>query len=83
MRKALAILCFVILASSCDGVPAGYATKQQIINAAVRCGVANFEPSPAGAAYAAYVGKTIPDHAAKEDCIYKDLRERQGLLVTR
>ena len=77
-----------LLTASCGFDPdAGeeelWASREQIIEAAERCGVPNFEPYPAGAHYAAYVPRNVPDHAAKEDCIYNDLRERQRLQVTR
>ena len=49
---------------------------------AARCGVPNFEPTPAGDAWAAYVPETVANHQAKEDCIYDGLR-REDLLATR
>jgi len=65
------------------GEDALWASRQQIIDAAERCGVPNYEPERAGAQYSAYVPKSVPDHQRKEDCIYRDLREKQGLQVTR
>jgi hypothetical protein len=59
-----------------------WASRSDVIEAAERCGVPDFEPTEAGAAYAAYVPAAVPNAAAKEDCIYKDL-EGQGLLATR
>jgi len=59
-----------------------WSTPAQIKAAAARCGIADFEPTKAGDAWAAYVDDSVPDHAAKEDCIYADL-ERQGKLTTR
>lgn len=59
-----------------------WASRKQIIEAAERCGVKNFKPTKAGAAWAAYVDDGVPDARAKEDCIYADLHG-QGLLVTR
>lgn len=59
-----------------------WASREQIIDAAKRCGVERFEPTKAGDAWAAYVPKTVPDAARKEDCIYADLKA-QDLLVTR
>ena len=59
-----------------------WASRREIVEAAERCGVSDFEPTEAGAAYAAYVPAGVPDAKAKEDCIYADLRG-QGLLVTR
>ncbi|MDH4745111.1 hypothetical protein OMP43_13905 [Sphingomonas sp. CBMAI 2297] len=67
---------------ACAEVPEGWATKAQIVEAAERCGMTDFKPIKAGAAWAAYVPKNVSNHAAKEDCIYNDLRG-QGLLVTR
>jgi len=64
------------------GPPEGWADKSEIIEAASRCGLQNFKPTEAGGAWAAYVSHNVPDHAAKEDCIYSDL-EGQGLKVTR
>jgi hypothetical protein len=59
-----------------------WASRDQIIEAARRCGVPDFEPTEVGDAWAAWVPDTVPDHAAKEDCIYGDMK-RQNLLVTR
>jgi hypothetical protein len=60
-----------------------WAGREDIVQAAARCGVANFEPTDApGGAYAAYVRQEIPEAERKEECIYADL-ERQGLLATR
>ncbi len=50
-----------------------FSTPEQIKAAAARCGVSDFEPTKAGDAWAAYVDDSVPDHAAKEDCIYEDL----------
>lgn len=58
------------------------ATPDQIKAAAARCGVSNFRPTKAGAGWAAYVDKSVPDSETKADCIYADL-ERQGLRTTR
>ena len=81
-RRNLGLFPGLLLLGACNEVPEGYATRQQIVEAAARCGVDNFKPIPAGAAWAAYVADSVPDHAAKEDCIYNDLKG-QGLLVTR
>jgi hypothetical protein len=81
--RAAAVLLSALLLVACDEVPSGYATWDQIVEAAERCGVPDFKPTDANAAWAAYVSKDVPNHAAKEDCIYDDLRKRQGLLVTR
>lgn len=72
----------LILAACFYGDENDWAEREQIIEAASRCGVTRFEPTEAGDAYAAYVPKTIPDAREKEDCIYRDL-DRQGLLATR
>ena len=73
----------VILLSGCFyGDENSWADREQIIEAASRCGVPNFQPTRAGSAFAAYVPSTIPDARVKEDCIYRDL-ESQGLLATR
>ena len=61
---------------------ARWSTPEQIKTAAARCGIADFKPTRAGAAWAAYVDDSVPDHQSKEDCIYIDL-EGQGLLTTR
>ena len=70
------------LLGACSEVPFGYATRQQIVEVAAACGVPDFEPTKANAAWAAYVPDGISDHDAKEDCIYDTLRGRD-LLVTR
>jgi hypothetical protein len=67
---------------ACAEVPRGYATRQQVVEVAALCGVPDFEPTKAGAAWAAYVPDEVADHAAKEDCIYNAMRARD-LLVTR
>lgn len=59
-----------------------YATPEQIRAAAARCGLPDFQPTKADALWAAYVDDSVPDHAAKENCIYADLEE-QSLLATR
>jgi len=65
-----------------DGGETCWASRDQIIEAAARCGVPDFEPTKAGAVWAAYVPSTVSNHAAKEDCIYEHFR-RENLLVTR
>ncbi|MEN3976252.1 hypothetical protein WJU21_14140 [Emcibacter sp. SYSU 3D8] len=59
-----------------------WSTPDQIKAAASRCGLSNFEPTKAGDGWAAYVSASVPDHAAKENCIYADLAS-QGRLTTR
>jgi hypothetical protein len=79
----LIVLAAALGAGGCfSGDMEGWASRRQIIEAAERCGVPDFKPMKAGAAWAAYVDETVPDHQAKEDCIYNDLQS-QGLLATR
>lgn len=59
-----------------------FSTQDQIKAAASRCGLSEFEPTKAGDEWAAYVDDSVPDHVAKEDCIYADLAS-QGRLTTR
>lgn len=82
--KRLLIGAPLFLATGCFvGDENDWASRQDVIQAAARCGVANFEPTDApGGAYAAYVPPETPEAERKEDCIYADL-ERQGLLATR
>jgi len=60
----------------------GWASRGQIVDAAARCGVPDFEPTEAGAHWAAYVAGEDPDRGTKTDCIYEDLRAH-GLKATR
>ena len=80
--KFLAPAAAILLSGCFFGDENNWADREQIIAAASRCGVPNFQPTPAGSAFAAYVPGTVPNAQAKEDCIYSDLRG-QGLLVTR
>jgi hypothetical protein len=80
--KTLLPVAAILLSGCFYGNEDDWADAEQIVEAASRCGLADFEPTPAGAAFAAYVPSTVPDAQAKEDCIYRDL-ERQGLLATR
>ena len=59
-----------------------WSTPEEIKAAAARCGVSDLNPTRAGDAWAAYVDDSVPDHVAKEDCIYADL-EGRGRLTTR
>lgn len=59
-----------------------WASREQVVEAAARCGVRDFQPTKAGAAWAAYVPGEDPDHGPQGDCIYADLK-RRGLLATR
>lgn len=72
----------VLLAACPAGAPDDFASRQQIIEAAARCGIDNFEPTRAGAEWAALVSPNEPDAEAKGDCIYADLQS-QGWRVTR
>ena len=83
MRRASSLPVAALLLSGCFlGDENDWASRGQIVEAAGRCGLSGFEPTEAGTAWAAYVPASVPDHAAKEDCIYNDLG-RQGLLATR
>jgi hypothetical protein len=76
-------LAAVLSSAGCfSGDEANWASRKQITDAASRCGIPDFQPTRAGTAWAAYVDKDLPDHTAKEDCIYADLAG-QGLLATR
>ena len=84
-RRPLALLALAgaLATSGCfAGDENSWASRKQIVEAAARCGVPNFEPTKAGAAWAAYVDGENPDHGPKGDCIYADLK-RRGLLATR
>ena len=58
------------------------ASRKEVVQAAARCGIQKFEPTRAGAAWAAYVPGENPDNGPKGDCIYADLKSR-GLTATR
>ncbi|MCY1646028.1 hypothetical protein OVA11_02805 [Caulobacter sp. SL161] len=76
----------ISLASALAGCFVGdentWADRQQIIDAAARCGLKDFAPTKVGDAWAAYVDQGVEGQKTKEDCIYSDL-QKQGLLVTR
>lgn len=59
-----------------------WATRKQVVEAASRCGVNDFEPTQIGEAWAAYVAGENPDKGPKGNCIYADLKS-QGLTATR
>jgi hypothetical protein len=59
-----------------------WASRKQVVQAAARCGIQHFEPTQAGAAWAAYVPGENPDKGPRGDCIYADLKSR-GLTATR
>ncbi len=78
---ALAVAVGLLAGCGRDAQP-GFATRREIIEAAERCGLEDFHPTRAGINWAAYVAETVPDHQAREDCIYDDIRG-QGLHITR
>jgi len=85
MSRIFLIAMMVTAAGGCfygDEFADERATPEQIRAAAARCGIDDFEPTKAGDGWAAYVGDDVPDHEAKEDCIYADLKS-QGRLTTR
>jgi hypothetical protein len=59
-----------------------WATPEQIVAAAERCGVRDFKPTKANARWAAYVPGEDVQTGVKTSCIYADLA-RQGLQATR
>ncbi|MNI46074.1 hypothetical protein D3C73_1005200 [compost metagenome] len=59
-----------------------WATRAQVVEAAERCGLLQFQPQPVGNAWAAHVPESISEHKIKEDCIYEQLAQRR-LLATR
>lgn len=62
----------------CSEVDVCWATRDEIIAAAERCGTADFEPNKAGPVYSA-IGQ--PYDSELSNCIADDLRG-QGLMVT-
>jgi len=85
MSNALAMAALSCALGACfvgDEDTRAWASRQQIVDAAARCGVPDFQPTEAGAHWAAYVEGEDFDHGAKGNCIYADLRN-QGLLATR
>ena len=84
-RRSLALIALVgaLTTSGCFvGDENNWASRKQIVEAAARCGVPDFEPTKAGDAWAAYVDGENPDRGPRGDCIYADLKS-QGLLATR
>lgn len=59
-----------------------WATRQQVVEAAGKCGLPLFDPQRVGNAWAAHVPESVSDRKVKEDCIYEQLAQR-GLLATR
>jgi hypothetical protein len=83
MREIIAFVFMLLVAGCFYGDENNWATRQDVVDAAERCGLPTFKPTDApNGAYAAYVVDTIPDARRKEDCIYDNLG-RQGLLATR
>jgi hypothetical protein len=84
VRSAAALL---LCAAACGfdpdaGEDALWATPEQIVEAAERCGIRDFKPTKANARWAAYVPGEDAQTGVKTSCIYDDL-QRQGLLATR
>ena len=83
MRSMNLLLLGSMLAGCFVGDEEGdWASRSQIIEAAKRCGVGNFEPTEAGGGWAAYVSGEDKDRGQKTNCIYDDLAA-QGLRATR
>lgn len=85
LARCVAVVTAAALLSGCfvgDENAGKWSTPDQIKAAAARCGLSSFEPTRVGNGWAAYVGESVPDHRAKEDCIYADLTG-QGRLTTR
>jgi hypothetical protein len=82
--KSLCLLLATVSLSGCfiGDEDSDWASREQIVAAAKRCGLADFEPTPAGGGWAAYAPGEDPDHGPKTNCIYADLRAH-GLKATR
>lgn len=83
--RCVLVLAAAAMLSGCfvgDENAGKWSTPDQIKAAAARCGLASFAPTRVGDAWAAYVSPSVPDHGAKEDCIYAYLAS-QGRLTTR
>ena len=59
------------------------APRDMIVVAAARCGIPNFEPTPRGDGFSAYVNDNVPNSDAKEACIIEDVEQRQGYRIER
>lgn len=82
---AIPVVTVCLLLAGCfpgDDGDTHWANREQIVQAASRCGIQGFKPTQVGAAWAAYVPGESPDNGAQGDCIYADLK-RQGLTATR
>ena len=83
LSATLLAIAVVFSVSGCFvGDETNWASRRQIIEAARHCGIQAFEPTKVGDGLAGYVDKQLPQHQAKEDCIYAAL-EKQGLVATR
>jgi hypothetical protein len=83
MKGACVVISSLLLSGCFIGdEDSDWASRKQIIAAAERCGVADLQPTPAGARWAAYVPGEDPDHGTRTNCIYDDLHA-QGLKATR
>ena len=51
--------------------------SREMVVAAARCGVPNFEPTPRGEGFAALVDDAVLDSDKKEGCIIEDVKQRQ------
>jgi hypothetical protein len=80
--KTLLLPALLLLSGCFVGDENDWASRDQIVQAASRCGITDFEPQQVGGAFTAYVPATVPAAKDKEDCIYRDLA-RHGLLATR
>ena len=87
MRKSLVVLA-VLVSLGLTGCSVGdenagkWASRQDIVDSAARCGVPNFGPTKAGDAWADYVEGEDSDPGPKGNCIYADLKS-QGKIATR
>ena len=85
LRLPAAILATAVVLATAGcfvGDETNWASRRQIVDAANRCGVPSFEPTKVGDGWAGWVDKQLPQHQAKEDCIYAAL-QKQGLVATR
>lgn len=84
MRLPVPVL-FCLALTACfvgDEDSGRWASRRDIVAAAERCGMRDFEPTRAGAHWAGYVPGEDPDRGPEGNCIYDDLHA-QGLLATR
>jgi len=85
LRQSATILATAVVLGTTGcfvGDETNWASRRQIIDAAAHCGVPSFEPTKVGDGWAGWVDKQLPQHQAKEDCIYTTLQQ-QGLVATR